>query len=125
MNTLLIKKLTWPLVFLACWSLPMQIFADDAPIVAGKLWGESSTVEKKSYLLGAGNFISLEYEYQSRTQQPPTPEQSSVPDFFKHTDQITLDQAIQAVDEWYQSNPGKMATPVLTVLWDTLVEPNL
>lgn len=125
MNSLLKNILSLSFVYFAC-SLPtMQVLADDAPIVSGKLWGESSTVEKKSYLLGAGNFISLEYEYQSRAKTPPTPKQSSVPDFFLHTDHVTLDGAIQAVDDWYKNNPDKMATPVLTVLWDTLVEPNL
>ena len=121
LKTILIASL----IYTTSTIFPIPILADDVPIVAGMLWDKSSIVEKKSYLIGASNFISLEHEYQSRAKNPPTYEQSSVPDFFKHTDNVTLDSAIKAVDEWYKNNPDKKGTPVLTVLWDILVKPNL
>lgn len=105
--------------------LPTSIAAEEVPIVDGTLWEQSSNVEKKSYLVGVSNFIVLEHAYQSKAEKPPTPFQSSVPDFFQHTDNVTLDGAIRAVDEWYEKNPRDMDTPVLTVLWRKFVEPKL
>ena len=102
-----------------------QAAAEDVPIVDGTLWMQSSDVEKRSYVIGAGNFISIEYLYQSKAEQPPTYHQSSVPDFYKYTDGLTLDEIIEAADNWYKNHPDDMDTPVLTVFWDTLVEPKI
>ena len=99
--------------------------AEEVPIVDGVLWSQSSANDKRSYLIGVSNFLSLEYAYQSSAKPPPTPEQSSVPDFFNYTGDITLNQAITAVDAWYKTHPDETDTPVLTVLWRALVEPKL
>ncbi len=116
-----------PAALLSVWIavVPGMAAADEVPIVAGKLWGESSAVEKRSYLIGFSNFVVLEHELQSKAEPPPTPLQSSVPDFYRYTDNVTLDDAIRAVDEWYQQHPDRLSTPVLTVLWEALVAPKL
>lgn len=106
-------------------SMASLVLADDIPIVNGKIWGESSASDKRAYLIGASNFIVLEHAYQSAAKPPVTPFQSSVPDFVKHTDNVTLDQAISGIDGWYTANPGSMDRPVLTVLWDLYVDPEL
>lgn len=97
--------------------------AEDVPLVAGKLWNQSSLTEKKSYLVGASNLISLEYTYQASSENPPTERQSTMPKFHAKTENVTLDQAIAAIDRWYQAHPDNMNQPVLAVVWLTLVEP--
>jgi len=99
--------------------------ADDVPIVDGKIWMESAPGDKRSFLIGVSNFIALEYAYQSSVKNPPSPRQSSVPDFYLRTENISLDQAIAGVDAWYADNPSRLDAPVLTVLWDVFVEPKL
>ena len=99
--------------------------ATDVPLVDGKLWQESTNNDKKSYLIGASNFISLEHAYQQKGGNPPTNKQSSVPDFFNGTEHVTLDHAIATIDDWYASHPSELNKPVLVVVWKTLVEPQL
>jgi len=99
--------------------------ATDVPIVDGKLWQASANSDKMSYLIGASNFISLEHAYQVKGGNPPTNKQSSVSDFYMGTEDVTLDKAIETIDDWYASHPGKLDQPVLVVIWLTLVEPNL
>ena len=125
MTSVLKKNLIASAVFLNLAILSTPGVAEEVPIVDGKLWGESSNVEKKAYLVGVSNFIVLEHAVQARSKKPPTPYQSAVPDFYQHTDDVTLDGAIQAVDDWYENNPGKTKTPVLTVLWKAFVAPKL
>ena len=108
---------------IAAWST--HAVADDVPLVDGNIWAKSSHVEKTSYIVGISNFISLEYAYQSKAKTPPTRDQSSVPDFFNKTDNVTLDEAIGTVDQWFKSHPDEMDKPVLDVIWTQLVEPNL
>lgn len=123
--SVLTKTLGVPLFCIAALLLPVQAVAEDVPIVDGTLWMQSSDVEKRAYIIGAGNFIAMEYAYQSKSKQPPTPYQSSVPDFFRYTDDVTLDEVIEAADGWYKVHSNEMDTPVLTVFWDTLVKPKL
>jgi len=99
--------------------------ATDIPLVDGKLWQESTIHDKKSYLIGASNFILLEHAYQNQRGNPPTNKQSSVDDFFNGTEHVTLDHAIATIDDWYASHPSELNKPVLVVLWETLVEPQL
>ena len=99
--------------------------ASDVPLVDGTLWQQSTHGDKKSYLIGAANFISLEHAYQQKGDNPPTNKQSSVPDFHNGTAHVTLDHAIGVIDNWYKSHPAELNKPVLVVVWMTLVEPQL
>jgi len=94
-------------------------------MVDGKLWQESVNSDKMSYLIGASNFISLEHAYQLNGANPPTNKQSSIPDFYTNIEDVTLDKAIATIDDWYAAHPDKLDKPVLAVIWETLVEPNL
>lgn len=125
MTSVLRRTLIASAVCLSFAVLPTQGVAENVPIVDGKLWAASSNAERKAYLIGASNFIVLEDAVQSEAKKPPTPYQSSVPDFYRYTSDVTLDGAIQVIDGWYTNNPGKTDTPVLTVLWKALVEPKL
>lgn len=117
------KCLMFISILMAVWS-PLSS-AEEVPLVDGKLWAKSSEIEKKAYIVGAGNFMSLEYQYQVKGQNPPTVDQSTVPAFYKHSEDVTLNAAIETVDRWYEKHPDKMDTPVLGVLWIELVKPNL
>ncbi len=115
------------LFFLICnFSVSSNMaIAEDVPLVDGKLWRISSKIEKKSFLIGASNLLSIEYTYQIKGKNPPTDKQSIIPRFYKNIDDVTLDQAIDKIDQWYQDNPDKLNEPVLAVIWLSMVEPNL
>ena len=82
-------------------------------MVDGKLWTESTQAEKKAFLVGISNLLNVEYAYQVRGINPPSNEQSIVPRLYEKIDDVTLDQAIRRVDQWYAKNPDKMNKPTL------------
>ena len=90
-----------------------QAIAEDVPLVDGKLWTESTQAEKKAFLVGISNLLNVEYAYQVRGINPPSNEQSIVPRLYEKIDDVTLDQAIRRVDQWYAKNPDKMNKPTL------------
>jgi hypothetical protein len=100
--------------------------ADDAveevPLIDGSIWAESTEVEKESYLVGAGNFMTVEYVFQKQMKDPPTDEQSAVPRYWHAIEDVTLNDMIGAIDSWYAENPDKLETPVLVVIWNEYVE---
>ena len=95
---------------------------DDFPMTDGPLWEASSRVEKTAYLVGAGNFLEVEYVVQQQSENPPTDDQSSVRQFWDGLEDESLDGLIDAVDAFYRDNPDQSTVPVLVVLWNTFVD---
>jgi hypothetical protein len=95
---------------------------EDIPLTDGHLWQLSSHVEKTAYLIGAGNFLAVEYVVQQQSDSPPTDEQSSIRQFWDGLEDESLDDLINAVDRFYRDNPDEMEDPVLVVIWNTFIE---
>ena len=109
--------------FIFMVSLPYAALAsEDIPLVDGELWEKSSPAEKKSYLVGAGNLMVVEYLYQNGSKQVLSDDQTMVQRLYKATDGVTLDELINQIDQWYQKNQDKMKEPVLVVIWHEIVE---
>ncbi len=64
------------LVCLAIGAFGTAFAEEDIPLTYGTLWGESSHVEKTAYLVGAGNFLTVEYVAQQQSETQSTDEQS-------------------------------------------------
>ena len=96
--------------------------SDDVPLIDGTIWTESTDVEKESYLVGAGNFMTVEYVFQQQMDNPPTDEQSAVPRYWHAIEDVTLNDMIVVIDRWYADNPDSQETPVLVVIWNEYVE---
>ena len=95
---------------------------EDSPMAAGVMWEESSQVEKTAYLVGAGNFLTVEYIVQQKSENPPTDEQSAIRRWWDELEGVSLDELIDTVDAFYRDNPNQMTVPVLVVLWNSFVE---
>ncbi len=110
------------LLCLAVGAFDTAFAEEDTPLTDGTLWGESSHVEKTAYLVGAGNFPTVEYVVQQQSDTQPTDEQSSIRQFWDGLEDVSLNELIDAVDNFYQENPDKLTVPVLVVIWNSFVE---
>ena len=122
------QRKSWPtalmvsLVCLVVGAFGTAFAEEDIPLTDGTLWGESSHVEKTAYLVGAGNFLTVEYVVQQQSENQATDEQSSIRQFWDGLEDVSLDELIDAVDNFYQENPDKLTVPVLVVIWNSFVE---
>ena len=96
---------------------------EDIPLTDGDDWMQSSHVEKTAWVVGADNLLVVEYIKQQKSGNPPTEDQSTIPSYWNALDGMTINKLIAAIDEFYESNPGSMQTPVMVVIWNTFVEP--
>jgi hypothetical protein len=70
--------------FIFMVSLPYAALAsEDIPLVDGELREKSSPAEKKSYLVGAGNLMVVEYLYQNGSKQVPSDDQTVIQRMYK------------------------------------------
>lgn len=97
---------------------------EHVPFVDGKMWGDSAPILKRTFLVGVANLMTAEYLYQKDTGPPPD-HQTTIRRLYEEIDDVTLDQAIERIDAWYEKNPGKLNTTVLEVIWLDMVKPNL
>jgi hypothetical protein len=106
--------LAWPWV--AAW-------ADEAPLVTGKHWTESSEQLKKAYLLGIANTLQVEAALQQGN--PPSDAQSIVPRAGRGLRGHTIDSVRDALDRWYAAHPDQLQRPVIETIWFEIVVPGL
>lgn len=96
-------------------------WAQRAPIVVdGDRWLNSSPSERKAFLVGAANMITLESAYSTR-KGTPAPAAGAMA--AKALDEMTLDQVSNRITRWYESNPSRHNVPVLGVVWIDMVQP--
>ncbi len=100
--------------------------AEHVPMADGTMWNASSRVEKTAYTVGLNNLLVLEYIYQTEVAEvPPGDDQSAIQQMWRGGDGVTIDRFIDTVDAWYEAHPDELEKPVLHVVWDEIIEPNL
>lgn len=103
----------------------LSLAADPVPFVDGDMWNASSRLEKVSYIVGLSNLMDTEYAFQQKSGSPPGADQSFVAVIWDSIDDLTVDECIDRIDDWYERNPDEMDTTVIDVIWVDMVEPNL
>jgi hypothetical protein len=107
-------------VLTMAWS---SVRADPVPLVTGEHWVNASVEQKKAYLIGVANVITLDATYSG--MNIPSDVQSLIPRFARGLKGQTLDSARQTLDQWYAGHPDKLKRPVIETIWFELVEPGL
>lgn len=104
-------------VLLAAAVIAPSAHAQTRALVDGRDWQRSSPEERRAYLIGVSNAISVGARYDSKK----APGQ----DTFALKAQTSLagaqlSPAIEAIDGWYKAHPDELDKPVLSVVWREL-----
>ena len=91
----------------------------DGAYATGADWTASSQDVKLAYLLGISNLMSAEYQVQRRNGRTGG---SAVAEMYGALENVSIDQAVTAIDGYFEANPDKLDDTVLDVVWLTLVE---
>lgn len=89
----------------------------------GKDWVKSSIEEKRAYLIGLGNTVTVGYNYDAR--KVPAEQVTFTRRAKAGLEGVTLDETVSRVDAWYQANPTKLDYAVIAVLWLDIAKPKL
>ncbi len=133
------KKISQILLLLMLAAMPFAVMGADAPaqesvtqavarempVLKGDQWLTMDDNAKVAFIWGAGHVVTIEevimekYPDQKRdTFVAKVVEASS-------NSPMTMSQIAAVVDKFYQDNPDKTDTPVMMVIWDTMVKPNI
>ena len=96
---------------------PQQRFAN------GSDWTTASMEEKRAFLFGISNAISVGIGWDERHVQ------AGQTTFARRAGEglagVSLGEAVRRIDAWYAANPGKLKTPVVAVMWLDIAKPKL
>jgi hypothetical protein len=111
-----------PLVaLLIAATLAAQPASPQAPahdLVTGKHWQSSTVQERRAYLIGVSNLISVGARIDTRQGREDTFSLNAQ----KGLEGMHLEAAVSAIDAWYQAHPDQLDKPVLSVIWRDLAK---
>jgi len=100
-------------------SLPAMAQKKDSLVVDGNDWISASAVERRAFLVGAGNVMIAEGAYAKRRNVAAAPVSAQIT---RAVDKLTLGEIEARITRWYEANPGRMSTPVMGVVWGEFVK---
>lgn len=87
-------------------------------VVDGSDWMSATQVERRAFLIGAANLIIAEQAYAKNKNTSPAPVSAEIT---KAVATLKLGDIEALITRWYEANPSRMATPVMGVVWRTIV----
>lgn len=87
-------------------------------VVDGNDWTNSSARERQAFLVGVANMIIAETAGARAAKRPVSPVADGIT---KGVSDLSLPQIEGRITQWYRANPSRMATPVMTVIWQDMV----
>jgi hypothetical protein len=94
-----------------------QRFAD------GNDWTKASVDEKRAFLFGITNAISVALGWDER--HVPANQVTFSRRARDGLAGTSLGEAVNRIDAWYAANPGRLETPVVAVMWLDIAKPRL
>jgi hypothetical protein len=125
-----VKRISWMMPMVIIYLVAVVgsnvVLAEDeikAPLLAGKMWANMSQDQKAAYIWGAGDVIDLEQEIMEI--YPELKREGFVTKAVEGIGDVSINEIVATVDNFYAQNPGKVNLSVIRVVWDTMIKPNL
>jgi len=93
------------------------------PVLKGDLWKKMSHDEKVAFIWGFGHVVSIEYSLMEKF--PELKRDSFVAKAVVGMDNTPMNEVVDRVDRYYEMHPEDLGKPVTSVLWDTMIKPNI
>jgi len=99
--------------------------AAEMPVLKGDLWVTMTPESKLAFIWGAGHVVTIEQVLMR--QYPELKRDSFVLKVAEASASgtVSMQDVVTTVDNYYAQNPDKLGTPVIHVIWDTMIKPNI
>jgi hypothetical protein len=95
----------------------------DVAVLKGVLWTTASRDSKVAFVWGVCSMIEVERIAMERIPELKVRNVSAVA--AEGLKNVSLNDIVRAVDEYYKANPANLDVPVLRILWDTMIAPRV
>ncbi len=99
--------------------------AAEMPVLKGDIWVTMTPASKLAFVWGAGHVVTIEQVLMR--QYPELKRESFVLKVAESqaASPMKMQEVVATVDNFYTQNPDKLETPVMHVIWDTMIVPNI
>lgn len=99
--------------------------AAEMPVLKGDIWVTMTPESKLAFIWGAGHVVTIEQVLMR--QYPELKRESFVLKVAEANagSTVKMQDVVTTVDNYYAQNPDKLETPVMHVIWDTMIKPNI
>jgi hypothetical protein len=115
---------------LGLWGLPFQGARADKledhikiPLLKGTEWQRMTPDSKVAFIWGVGHVVSIENTLMN--QMSELKRDSFVTKVGETLGGVPINTIVAKVDEYYKTYPDQLEVPVIRVIWDTMVKPNM
>lgn len=95
----------------------------DVAVLKGDLWTTASRDSKVAFVWGVCSMIEVERIAMEMIPELKVRNVSAVA--AEGLKNVSLNDIVRAVDEYYKANPGSLDVPVLRIIWDTMIVPKV
>lgn len=122
-----VNRMHWmiaaPLVCLAVLVMTGPVLASEANLLKGDVWTKMSQDEKVAFVWGAGQVVTVEQAIAEK--MPALKQENFSAKMVEGMAGMPINDAVSVVDRYYDAHPDKMETPVIRVVWDEMIRPNI
>ena len=101
------------------------------PLLRGDVWQKADHNAKVAFVWGAAHVILIEKVLMEEVPEPRR--ESFVTKVLEArevrikagTAAMTINDVVKQIDQYYKDHPGQLEVPVLRVIWETAVRPNI
>jgi len=97
--------------------------SEGVTLLKGDGWNKLTQGEKLAFIWGAGHVVDIEQELMA--QHPELKVENFSAKVVEGIADVPMNQIVTQVDAFYKANPDKTDMPVIAVIWDSMVKPNL
>jgi len=90
--------------------------------VNGEVWLNSTDMEKKAFLLGAGSAVVLEFHIREKKAEEPS---RFIKGWIEVLKGMTWSELSMRIDRYYHANPNKLERDLFDVIWHEIIAPNM
>ena len=95
------------------------------PILAGDLWQKMTHDDKVAFIWGCWHVVSIEHYLMDKYPQLKTDDFSAKVVEATHKAPKTANDIVALIDGFYKDHPDDVEKPVMGVLWDEWIKPNI
>jgi hypothetical protein len=110
---------------LSSWTLNASAEEETTEVefLTGELWTKMSKDQKVTFIWGMGHVVEIEQELMH--MYPELKRDSFVMKVVEGMADVPMNSIVAKIDEYYKNNPGTLHIPVVAVIWELMIEPNI
>ena len=93
------------------------------PVLKGDVWQKMSQETKVAFIWGFGHVVAIEQHLMEK--YPELKREDFVSKVVEGMSGISMNDVISRIDSYYASNPDQLERPVMSVIWQTMIKPNI